>query len=840
MRLYRKIYLIMLMVLMTICLTGCDKLPASVFVQLPAIFDQRIEQNRSILAGLYSNGFIDEQTKNQLSTDLDNAANFIKNDLAGMNKSGNVETSEENTKKFGGAVVYWRCVDYSQAIKDMPYNTAEEREAKDAAKEAWNKKFLTNSANILAGGWGWTKEWEGNNATRTVQGFFNSPALDGSMTQITPLILISDGQSEDLMKRLAFNVYVLKEGADIPTLHAYLSGVDPTNDETFDRLDNFFKPVLDKDGSNVPLIDITNPDNILIKDSVGAYIDSNNDNVRDRNGVQDNSIRTPDGNIVEQPGYDMGVRIDSELILRVRLKEFNKKAYDAIVSRVGLTEETYMVLKDSVAGSSGAAYLLQYPVGYISGFKIDDSGSTTTYEPEIKLSKMAVNIKTGRIIKQETVRHRNDPTTTTASGLINGSTPQICSNVEQYLIIALDKPDSSSFVVSGKTGLGKIDEGNWNLAFGDQGICADIPRIVLTDYLELSYSPGIVDNEDIVAYGRKFRFDKDRWSGTLTSVRQPVAFYCSKDGVKPGTDDEARWLYLDDLCDYNALNQGVDGKKPYVKRLPGIDNEALSDATVVAELDSADKGDAEVKKTEDLDIATVSSINTTLEFPGGTVDKIDVDKLWNTEIPFFYAMTVCKNFGESGLVKWITSTEETESFTWWVRWLKDHDFKYGENLKESAMEEFLNKNYQYELAESGLVIIDLETVAKIQQEMDKESSIKTSRTIRTIFKIFGYLLVSYGFILMMCWAIDTNVDLGLGLLEKASFKSMVAVVDSSEIPQGGDDHIRYTDFEGILIIGVIMIATGLLFIFVDIMILVTTLIDTVGKIAQSIGKLFGG
>ena len=93
---------------------------------------------------------------------------------------------------------------------------------------------------------------------------------------------------------------------------------------------------------------------------------------------------------------------------------------------------------------------------------------------------------------------------------------------------------------------------------------------------------------------------------------------------------------------------------------------------------------------------------------------------------------------------------------------------------------------------------------------------------------------------MMCWAIDTNVDLGLGLLEKASFKSMVAVVDSSEIPQSGDDHIRYTDFEGILIIGVIMIATGLLFVFVDIMILVTTLIDTVGKIAQSIGKLFGG
>ena len=93
---------------------------------------------------------------------------------------------------------------------------------------------------------------------------------------------------------------------------------------------------------------------------------------------------------------------------------------------------------------------------------------------------------------------------------------------------------------------------------------------------------------------------------------------------------------------------------------------------------------------------------------------------------------------------------------------------------------------------------------------------------------------------MMCWAIDTNVDLGLGLLEKASFKSMVAVVDSSEIPQGGDDHIRYTDFEGIMVTGAIMVAVGLLFIFIDIMVIVTTLIDTIGKVAQGIGELFGG
>ena len=252
-----------------------------------------------------------------------------------------------------------------------------------------------------------------------------------------------------------------------------------------------------------------------------------------------------------------------------------------------------------------------------------------------------------------------------------------------------------------------------------------------------------------------------------------------------------------------------------------------------------------IDKLENLTELTVDKIKCTLEFPGtnaesattkyciGEVDTID---LYNNDKPLFYAVTTCKSFGESGLVKWIADTSDTNSFSWWAKWLSNHGYEYAKKFAEQVISEYLHKNYTYELSEVGVVVINLETVNKIQHEMDIEDSQKTSALIRTVFKILGYLITSYGFLLLMCWAVDVNADLGFNLLEKASFKHMIAVSDASEIPRSKDESVKYIDFQGILVTALIMIAVGLLLIFLDIVEIVVALIKTFGNIAKSVGS----
>ena len=583
MKLYRKIYIVVLSIICILGLTGCGDIPAQAFSAIPGLFSQRMDQNIAIIEGLRTNGFITQESADSMKASMQNVADEMRMKLW---KNGNSGGADQNTlKDLARAVIYWRCVDYPDKMKSWQNysgkNQSEKTAAMNADREAWNSMFLTNSIYNAAAKSAtynsYTALWSGRSNNNTLSSHFPAPIFDNIGDTISPIKLIDMSQNDELMTRLGYKIYVLKDNVDLAQVYAYVKNVNPSDPSTYSKMRNYFTTIKDSSNNDVTLIDTSNPDYQLIgysKGSASAYENLKvSTNVGHASYESSDTVYYPD--YPEQPGNDMSLIVNGHLIMRMRLIEFNKDAYDLIVSRLGLSDETYMVLAGS--GEGGAAYLMQYPVGYISGFNMDTSGTTKSYSPEIRLSHMAINIKTGRIIKQEQFPQA---VTADSTGCL-GSTPQLCSNIEQYLTVALNVPDSSSFVVMGTTGVGrKNNQDIWNLAFGDEGVVADVPRIVLMDYLEASYSPNIIDGEDLVVYGRKIRFDKDRLSGTLSTMSVPVAFYCEIDGVKPTDDSDARWLYLNDLCDYKAIGKGYNNiYMPYVARLPSVNNEGISDSS---------------------------------------------------------------------------------------------------------------------------------------------------------------------------------------------------------------------------------------------------------------------
>ena len=246
-------------------------------------------------------------------------------------------------------------------------------------------------------------------------------------------------------------------------------------------------------------------------------------------------------------------------------------------------------------------------------------------------------------------------------------------------------------------------------------------------------------------------------------------------------------------------------------------------------------------------------IDCTAEFPGTPLNTLDLDVSpvdssgnpihtvyadYASDRPLFYAMVVARGLGENGLVSYITSDADKASTSWWNKWLEDHGFSY--RIDSDATLEFLKDNYAFELNEAGIVVIDLETVSKIQQEFKEQEKLDTSHTIRTWFKIIGFVLVGYATLMMLTWALDTNVDMGINSLEKITFGKYVAVADDKEIPQTGDLKVHYVGFQGICVAAFVIASVGILLVLVDIVSIVLALIHSIGRLASYISTLISG
>jgi hypothetical protein len=626
-------------------------------------------------------------------------------------------------------------------------------------------------------------------------------------------------------------------------------------------------------------------------------------------------------------------------VAAVRFHEFNEEVINEILDLVEANDGTYYF------GASGA-YLLEYPVSIIDTFESDANDPTTIYGNLTTDSGIGINIGTGSIVYYT----KNNDGTYSRTG-------KTIENGDGYLTTSFTTSDTegkSSFALGGMT--------KYKLRFSNgQTYTTYIPQIVLRDYLEATWSPGVIDDETLVVYGRKIRFqtgstfwandeyldtinNKDIYSYKLkysTSGSDYCAYFVDVDG---NTVSTSSYLYIYDICDITSLvdttpttityaryNSSASNKTniantvvrvKYMSDFTGSqmanqelwlksvlpddwvttlknntggwrlnDGETISDygywntiiyyleawmngkhastsdAVTGAEAGSgsasgwakysvthfpeaamtaqetvkectAENSDTQPKQDTLRECTKVNKINATLKFPGEYIGKIDIDNDAST-IEQFYCVATTKGLFDSNLFSsWINSSTSKESLVWWNSYLAEKSYKY--TIDMDGLEDYLETTYSYELSQTGAIILDLTTVAKIQEIFDKDSDEERASKLKTLFIVIGILLIAYSMAIMLCWIVDTHIDLGFSVLNKATFGHWIAVTSEDDIPSYRTGEHTYVTGSKMFIRCLIIIAVAIVLIRVNILQIVSMLITTFGKIGGYIEGVMRG
>lgn len=812
-------------IIMVSTFTACEEIPLTALDSLAEAFTNRINANINIANNLYNAGLIGETTKDNIIDKIDN----IREDIIVKLQSGNEDKVMSALSAIAPALIDWGGVepDYSCSGDDHTGVACCDAKVKE--------NFITEADGVL-------------------ERIAKYAVLETKGATIEPLEIVDSSSADTLMQTMQYPIYVINNNRSIEEITAFLNEYiegSTVDDEFLEKSYTYFYELKDENGNPVTLLDPDDKSNQLVQYSTtenAPYVGDDNivngefgdsDTYGSKDGIADVYSKT------NTPGKDMVITQHSNYnVAVVRFREFNTDAYNKIIKTLGLGDDKYLVVPTE---SGGRIYLLQYPVGYIKDFHLNDTKDR--YEANIGKSQLEINLKTKKMYKVTTRNDKLNYTdigeivgdTTTAGDTSNSGVSAVkqaeISSLDSYLNVSLDSPETSSFVVYGETGIDKSDTPSkdkkaWNLEFGESGVKVSIPRIVLRDYLEISYAPGVSGDTDggiykeLAVYGRMIRIQN--FDAELST---PVAKYRNVDGTVPTT---ATSLYISDFSDKKSL---CEAQVPYIKYIPSSTGEGISTSSDISELENSLKDDSTYKtdKIENLRAIAIDKIECTVPFP--TTDLGFKDMSFKDDKPFFYGIVVRKNSLESGLLTWATSESTTESTLWWNSWLKDHNFIY--RIDSDSLLQYLSNSYTYELSQSGYILLNLDTLTKIQEDMTNEANLNRTHNMRTFFKVLGYALVGYAFILMMCWVVDTSTDFGINLLEIASFGRLVAISGSEEVAglNTGNTRTHFVDFNKICLASLKVLFIGILLIFVDIVSIVVLVSETLGQIGRYIGSL---
>lgn len=518
-------------------------------------------------------------------------------------------------------------------------------------------------------------------------------------------------------------------------------------------------------------------------------------------------------------GHDLVITQGGYWVAQVKLIEFNAEAVDTLIEATGLNSGKYVI--DT---KTHRAYLMEYPVQVIDTLSSNGSDVTAT----LKESDLGVNIRTGDIIKYDTASGNAKLTGNVIGYNIDNYTPYLTTyGADDNNAIPL-----ASFSVGGSQTISIEDKLDKNGSSGTRDITT--ARFILRDYLEVTYAPDYLDgvDEDTVVLGRKLRFKFTDYTG---------------DEVKLGVTNIASVVDANGEYILDANGNVTSLNAEHLMDLSGDIKKSSSraeDTYIVNRLTKSGESDGQViqekssnysnpPKITELKIVANSKISPILRFPSAELDSGDYEESDNQ--PIFYTVGTCTDMFETGLYSgWIESTSTTASLSWWNTWLSNVGYSYGAN-KLSA-EEYLMGNYSYELTQNGTIVIDLETVSKIQSDMDEISNQREDATRRTVFKVVGILLIAYSIILMLCWIIDTQLGLGIDLYTKASFGRWVAIKYKSDIPIG--EHMsRYVSFGRMIVNTLIIMTMGILIIRLNIVALIYRLIKAFGTLSNKLSSM---
>ena len=636
---------------------------------------------------------------------------------------------------------------------------------------------------------------------------------------IEPIQMISKDVADSLNNLSKAQVYILRDDILAQTGESTLDGAiakvqdavnepDKTNQQRL--LANYFCQAKDNNGEYITLIDRDDETYDLIQDSAA--------NDEDKNEL----------------GYDLIIgQYDMEDCIHVRFTEFNQEAYNALNKFVGQdTGRFFLVASDD---GSWKAYLMQYPV-YTINTMTDLQNEDNEVMVDFKKSGLGINIMTGKFVKYEStgVNEFDDMQATSVEAS------------DYYLTLMAsqnnDAEGISSLVLKGYGETVITDTS------GKEHKCLT-GRVVLRDYLESTYAPAYDSGDDsnLSVFGRKIRFDMaDEFWEECTSdsnqgdkniegtfnVKQSslvykkkgnIAYFVDKDGVQI---NNTPYLQVTDFCDaYKLYKTDVVARLPFI----GEDRTTIDSKVQDGETPAINK----IECTTELD-----SLEPTMMFPSVDLGKADFKTDSNTK-QRFYTITTTKGLFDSALYSsWINSTSTTASLDWWNTYLADNNFSY--NVNHEDVNNYLLGNYKYELSQQGMVILDLETVATIQEMYDKEDDKYTLSFIRTIFILIGWGLIVASSLIMLFWVFDTNTDLGIKLLEKVTLGHWVAVKYEDDIPSNKTKGIEYITAPKLIVKCIIVITIGILLIKVNIFVIIQFMVHLFGGVASKIDEVIKG
>ena len=828
----RRLILSGLVLMLLLSITGCG-VPDELIHPIQQALQFRADANIQFLSSMYTAGLISETTKNEVEKEI---TKHIADAVEGFKDAMSGNNDSDKAKAAFQSVTGWSVVHATQHYsKGVAIHDSGELCGRGVCKVDDMCDFEREAA---------LTNYMGANYADTVLKS-NIPAVSGGT--VKPIELISASSMALINNDLAkVRVYILRDDiANVPL--TTISSALATKDASV--LDRYFKDsgrgVLNpNEDAREQMVVVTGKDvNSIRKGTASTYVSGCGET-----GVLyacGGNVYNTLSNGTDQLGTDLTIITGTgQPYLNIRLIEFNSTALNTFIDRLNAENTIYVPV---MVDGKPRVYLVEYPIAFAVRFNEIDA---TTFEPVFIKSQLYYNIKTQSFKKTE----------------VNGKDKTEISKDATYL------NDKSVVLFNVKTPDGSINGDSWkaSVGFGVGAKEMNVGRLVLRDYLELTYAPGIVEGESVVALGRKLRLTQFSSTSELEfsntnklawSKAKPVASVVdTSTGELLKKDGYTVDLYIQDFADRDALT--VQGSET-VKYIP---ENGISAREIVIDSDDAVNTENAVENKEDKKDTTLKDkANAIITLPTQITPEIVVSRPFpykssNTHTqwkniagtdenikdtkPLMYGITVRKSIFESGLFSdWIMSSDSKgNSLAWWNQWLYNNKFSY--RINDNSLTSYLKGNYATQLSEEGVVMLDLKVISQIREIYEEEDKIETSQTIKSIFNVIGYLLISYAVILLVAWNVDVNVDIGLGLVQKMTFGNWIAVKDKSEMPilhrYDNSDGTKYVDFKELALSCAGIVLLGILLVFLNVTQLVLWLIGLFGGIADAISGLVTG
>lgn len=739
--------------------------------------------------------------------------------------------------------------------------------------------------------------------------------------------IISQEIEDEIKDKFNYPIYVLRPmNEDLAYVEGYLSNIQSLVSDiqagkkvTKTQIEKYFQPLYDDNGEVQTFLRIINSQTGIRDPKIIKYSDP----VDMTYGMTASSYTPVIGKdlIVFQkfptPDDPDGSNSKSMPIFRMRFLEFDLETCELIAKCLGIqnTQNKYVFTS---TGDGDAVLLLEYPVYYISGLSTGGANGSNLPEFYAQNTQLAVSLS-GFASAEESDKNRitsyfNDKnnvkvsidksclTINLATGQVykntvtssSGSTPTSITSSDAVQPVAIYGADKDNYLTfnnsGGKENSSFILLGNHKLDFfmsyenNKYSISGYGPAIILRDYIEATYAPDLVQGENVVAFGRKFRLNNIQTIGCITYSKTAyarkrleeiknqldhlhaqasqasgavIAALEQEKAKIENSKDNPLYYKKSYRSEYFISNESplgtfvdIKGNKTtdaniYVKDLCHFS--ALSNTSINAvrklkfyTVDDPDTPEnAEIKGIEDLATEHEFSIRPTCKFPNdnynGKIAHVDVNnETASREV--MYAISTSKGIFNSGLfATWINATNGDACLDWWNNYLLDHGFQY--QVGHTDINTYVRGRYAYELGQSGVTVLDLEVIGHIQDEFNEKADAARTRFVRTLFIIFGFFLVLYSVVLALVWILDTNFDIGFKLLTKLTFGQWIAVKTAYDIPTKEED-VRYVDSKALVSSVIGLMAIGIILMNIDIIRIVAVLVKIYGGILDTLAKMF--